>query len=332
MSDLKNILKPGTAVYESMYGKTGYIVRYVDTSKQEMFLIDFQPGGMKKIMGQYVVVWESNEEEGGLCLSMDVPEQAAQKDFELAQQLKISSIDNVEDLEKQALEQREQRHQQQQKEFEERKAKTKAFDEKYIPMVPAWAKSVLVASHVIDESDLMTDYHASRSDRVIILGFSKHTRDLFPEMRQAALNHEETKHLFNAPESANHREKYSMGSGYYLKESYRHDTGWRVYKHVFWDGKVSLPEGEWSVPDKAATVETSETLTAGIEEHTHTKKNIQMFLVILSEKVEKEIFNSLRDNCKARGGWYSRAWSQTPGGFAFLDLETAETFKKDFKL
>ena len=73
-------------------------------------------------------------------------------------------------------------------------------------------------------------------------------------------------------------------------------------------------------------------VTAGIEKHTHPKQNIQIFIVILSEKFEKDIFNSLRDNCKARGGWYSRAWSQTPGGFAFLDLETAETFKKDFKL
>lgn len=330
MSEAKSILKPGTAVYESMYSRTGYIVRYVDISDQKIFLIG--GGGMKKINGQYVVVWKSNEENGDLNLSIDVPEETAQKDAELAQQLQIASIEDPEALEQKALDQREQQNQQQRKDFEESKIKTKAFDDKYIPMVPAWAKAVLVASHDVDESDGQTDYFASRSDRMLILGFSKHTRDLFPEMRQAALNHESTKHLFDAPESANNREKYSMGGGYFLKENGRHSTGWKVYKHVFWDGKVSLPEGEWSVPDKTATVETSETLTAGIEEHTHTKKNIQMFIVILSEKVEKDIFNSLRDNCKARGGWYSRAWSQTPGGFAFEDLETAETFKKDFKL
>lgn len=171
-------------------------------------------------------------------------------------------------------------------------------------------KSVIVAELVEDKSDSMTDYFATGAVGLpMILGFSTHNRDLFPEMRKAADTFEETKHLgvgkdrytlsivaLNAAtdphafvyrgdrsrwhsdllswdeqhkvysteaeaqavidtkgvphtitfgetvvefkweirrESIEHKEKYSMGHGYYLKASSRYSSGWEVSKSYF---------------------------------------------------------------------------------------------------
>lgn len=170
---------------------------------------------------------------------------------------------------------------------------------------PDWAKAALVAEYEVDKSDLMTDYFATSTTRRVFLGWSKHTRDLFSEMRKAAATFAETAHMgpgkdlytarvvttsdvrgngcmlwkgsyspwhrdlypdgdapvfetlaeaeafvaaVGAPDpievdgvlatfdwkiskdSIEHREKYSMGSGYYLKAGSGYSTGWTVSK------------------------------------------------------------------------------------------------------
>lgn len=64
---------------------------------------------------------------------------------------------------------------------------------------------------------------------------------------------------------------------------------------------------------------------ARIEEHTHTKHNFQMFIVIMP-RVDRAEFDRLLGATRAAGGWYSRQWGTTPGGFAFRDRATAEAF------
>jgi hypothetical protein len=49
-------------------------------------------------------------------------------------------------------------------------------------IVPADVKAVIVAELHEDESNGMTDYYGYRTQRTVILGFSTHTGDLFPEM------------------------------------------------------------------------------------------------------------------------------------------------------
>jgi len=165
---------------------------------------------------------------------------------------------------------------------------------------PGDAKAVIIAEHMVDDSDSMTDYFASHDDKTVILAFSSHERDLFSEMRKAAVKFEHTQHLGpekgifeplvlidtdfcsngsyyhkgqrspwhreltdnkefqtredcqkyinglgalepitadNTPvnfttgiheETIEHREKYSMGAGYYLGRS--HYAGWIVRK------------------------------------------------------------------------------------------------------
>lgn len=60
-----------------------------------------------------------------------------------------------------------------------------------------------------------------------------------------------------------------------------------------------------------------------IEKHRHTKKQIDMWIVVLSNRVERDEFERLRDSCESAGGWYSRQWGRTPGGFAFRSEEAA---------
>lgn len=63
-----------------------------------------------------------------------------------------------------------------------------------------------------------------------------------------------------------------------------------------------------------------------IEEHTHTKRGFQMFIVILSDRVERDEFKALLVTAKSLRGWYTRAWQSTPGGFAFKDSDAAQSF------
>ncbi len=115
---------------------------------------------------------------------------------------------------------------------------------------PSWAKAVIFAEHHVDKSDLMSDYHGHTTDRLLLLAWSTHTRDLFPEMRKACRNAPEVAHLVKkasdgeAYKTGNeeHREKYSMGGGYYLGV-YRDSTGWVVKKDHY-----GVPQGEWRIP------------------------------------------------------------------------------------
>jgi hypothetical protein len=70
-----------------------------------------------------------------------------------------------------------------------------AFDADFEARRPAWAKAVIVAEYEEDMSEIQSDYFASRTTKRLILAWSKHTRDLFSEMRKAAALAEETQHL-----------------------------------------------------------------------------------------------------------------------------------------
>jgi phospholipid N-methyltransferase len=63
-----------------------------------------------------------------------------------------------------------------------------------------------------------------------------------------------------------------------------------------------------------------------IEEHTHTKKGFQMFIVIRPNRVSREEYLELLDRARSLRGWYSRKWGATPAGFAFKNAEAAKAF------
>lgn len=228
-----------------------------------------------------------------------------------------------------------------------------AFRDKYRDKIPADAQAVIVAELEHDESDSMTDYFSTRTSRCVILAFSTHKRDLFAEMRKAAANFAETAHLVDAPESAEHREKYSMGAGYYLKQTGRYSTGWKVQKRTLWlpqgrnDRAESLPFGEWAVPEaeqplpkpqRAASPAADQPAPSAkadghatvngftISAHIHTKRGFGMSIVETPDRVTPDQFTARLNRAKDLGGWYSRAWGKTPAGFAFKDAAKAIKF------
>jgi len=96
---------------------------------------------------------------------------------------------------------------------------------------------------------------------------------------------------------------------------------------------VSLETGSYVAEFEAAPVvaapavaRSSSLIQAHIEEHTHTKKGFVMYMVVPDTRLDRDTFNEVRNDAKAAGGWYSRKWGSTPGGFAFEDKERAESF------
>ena len=105
--------------------------------------------------------------------------------------------------------------------------------ERLRPLVPTDAKAVIIGTLRVSECDSYTDYYGYGIARTVILGFSKHTRNLFSEMRKHAANFEGTAYLAEYNADYEHRENYSMGDGMYLgKHKY---SGWTVEKEPICD-------------------------------------------------------------------------------------------------
>lgn len=170
-------------------------------------------------------------------------------------------------------------------------------------ILPDDAMAVIVGRLKQNDSDSMTDYYASSVQRTVILGFSKHTRDLFSEMRKYAGNFEETAYLSEYNEDYEHREKYSMGDGYYLGESKY--SGWIIEK-------VRLYNREPFIEDYAYTAGQEENICIKKQQTTspvvvHQAENLQFEIVDYSEKA-LAIFGDTRpikDQLKALGGRFN---------------------------
>lgn len=211
--------------------------------------------------------------------------------------------------------------------------------------IPANAKAVIVAENMIDDSDSQTDYFNSYAGETLYLAYSTHTRDLFGEMRKAALNCniEEVRAMAEAPkvninrETAEqylekmreyydsdketlkhwhpedeHREKYSMGAGYYLKAS-RGRAGWRIKKESYYDLTkednknklyIAAAEGLYFIPIDDQKPTQTATNTEGLELIDYSSK---AFAIIGDTKPHKDQLKELggRFNfrLKCGAGW-----------------------------
>lgn len=119
----------------------------------------------------------------------------------------------------------------------DRADRARAIGRNLVAQRPSWAVAAIVAELEVDKSDAMTDYFATSTERTVFLAWSSTKRDNFAEMRKAAALFTPTKHLTTPPvkESGRHpedehREKWSMGAGYYLKAGSRYSSGWKVRK------------------------------------------------------------------------------------------------------
>jgi hypothetical protein len=59
----------------------------------------------------------------------------------------------------------------------------------------AGAEHIIIAEHEVDDSDIQTDYFSSHTSDTVVLARSEHGRDIFSELRKAALLIPETEHL-----------------------------------------------------------------------------------------------------------------------------------------
>lgn len=120
-------------------------------------------------------------------------------------------------------------------------------------VVPQWAKGVIVAT-LTDYEDESSESHGgefhTKTLKTIILAWSKHSRNLFPELRKACLNHPETAFLNDPEKSVEHRERFAMGEGYYLTDTKYIRYGWQVKKRNFYreDNKARyVPLGDIAI-------------------------------------------------------------------------------------
>lgn len=318
----------GAPAYHPAYSKIGHVAK-IDKAAGNTFTIG--GSGMERDRAELVIVWENLD----LC---SVSDGIARTWLDRAAEYRIAPITEAEAAARLVAAEEKQADGRRAATAERERAAIEraAFIADAAGRIPSWAQAVIVAELVEDQSDSMTDYFGSTRRRSVILAFSKHSRHLFPELRNAARNFAETASLADAPESAEHRENYSMGGGNYLKNGFRHSSGWQVRKHAFYgnaEPAQSLPfPAEWSLaapePEAMPAATPGAVRPSGIriEEHTHTKKGFQMFICIMPDRVERAEFERLRDLAETLGGWYSKPWGKTPGGFAFKDRAAAETF------
>lgn len=194
-----------------------------------------------------------------------------------------------------------------------------------VEILPHDAKAIIVGRLKQDDSDSMTDYYDSSVQRTVILGFSKHTRDLFPEMRKYAGNFEETAYLSEFNEDYEHREKYSMGDGYYLGESKY--SGWIIEK-------VRIYNRERFIEDYAYTAGQEENICIKAQQITPPAvvpqaENLQFEIVDYSEKAIALFGDTkvIKDTLKGLGGCFNPKLSYNEGkraGWIFSTAKRAE--------
>lgn len=224
--------------------------------------------------------------------------------------LPLMPVEAVEGLKAEILQQQAEEYEARVQAIKETQKQTEEFQAYCKTIMPESTKAIIIANHVEDESDTMSDYHGSTTSKTIILAWSKHTRDIFSEMRKAAANHPVTAYLKDAPDEAEHREKWSMGGGYYLKDGYRHSTGWEVRKVELYNGEKNIPLAELAEclkPNQKSTKTKAATKTTAVEERTQAPVTADGYINIkyndekngvelhFQEKPEGEILEALRD-------------------------------------
>jgi hypothetical protein len=174
---------------------------------------------------------------------------------------------------------------------------------RFAEIFPENAQAVIVARLRQNESDSQTDYYAHSTQRTVILGFSKHKRDIFSEMRKHASNFEETAYLAEYNADYEHREKYSMGDGYYLGESkYR---GWIIEKVPVYKKENTIEEFAYTAGNED-NIHISKSDTTPPSKPTEESKNGCSMVEYSSKAVA--VFGetkAIKDELKAMGGRFN---------------------------
>lgn len=175
---------------------------------------------------------------------------------------------------------------------------------RFAEIFPEDAQAVIVARLRQNESDSYTDYYSYSTQRTVIIGFSKHKRDLFSEMRKHASNFEETAYLAEFNEDYEHREKYSMGDGYYLGKSKY--SGWIIEKEPVYNRERTIEDFAYTAGNED-NIHISKSDTTPKNSNPTTETNNGCTLVEYSAKAVA-VFGetrAIKDELKAMGGRFN---------------------------
>lgn len=197
-------------------------------------------------------------------------------------------------------------------EVHEQQRRVEANHAALLAKAPAGATALITAELDEDKCDLMTDYFAHSTSRVVAIGWRFSAREDFRRLREVAAAFPETAHLGpDAVKEVEHRDNYSMGSGNYLKAGHTHDSGWRVRSHEL-KYRHGLPsrEIEDALPAASATAEPAEAREVGGATVSASEKNPANVEVRFASKPGADV----RDELKGAGFrwsprfgcWYGR--------------------------
>jgi len=224
-SEGKNDLPIGTILHLHGYNEPDYVI----CGKRRDNYVCVNPGNLSIVQKEpYSLYFEDADEPLGIHTSITKRTMPANEALNL-----LAQANDLQSLRNEMKARNE-------KEKEER-IKTGLIE--LAQLRPVWAKSVIVARMEHDDCDIMRDYFNVTHDEPYFIAWSKHTRDLFPEMRKAAGSSgmKEIEHFYADPQKEDeHREKYSMGSGYYLKRGSGYSTGWTVFKTYINEQEIAL--------------------------------------------------------------------------------------------
>lgn len=169
-------------------------------------------------------------------------------------------------------------------EIEAQLLKRNEFKKRFSEIKPDGAKAVLIAEYLENDCGVNDDYYGSKTIKRVLLGFSKHKRNLFPEMRKAAATFSDTEFLSDSSSDCEHRENYSMGRGTYLTQGSAY-SGWLIRKEVIYDGTIN--EAEIIHSSYSNTISASN----AIKKTTTTKYKTQSGELFVNDKLITYSFN-----------------------------------------
>lgn len=242
----------GKAVYDRRNGKRGYVVsERVATEKTYTLGAE---GLQKNSPLVLTVAWLPSSKDGVLSMSdrnMNTLLSELESDYNWPPITPRQAQALFDDYEKeQAVFAAKARRAREAQEEERRR-----FESELKEVMPADCKGVIVAELLSDESDIYTGYFGGSVQKTVILGFSSHTRALFPEMRKACRLADledlpELALLADAESSEERRKKCSM---YYIEAKCAATySGWKIKKVSALKGKAlgisDVPSGELRLP------------------------------------------------------------------------------------
>jgi hypothetical protein len=120
-----------------------------------------------------------------------------------------------------------------------------------------------------------------------------------------------------------HWDKSDSQSDYFCSRFYANvhgpDRAWKLTA-------APTPTAKPAAPGAAPTAAGLVRCGAKLETHQHTKHGFLMFMVTIADRLERSEWERLTAAAKATGGWYSKQWGTTPGGWAWKDEAPALAF------